>query len=349
MIVELVRKTFVCASLLLVTGVAFAQDSQPAPQGQTTGWRRIGDAGAAPVAQATAPATRQDPEPIARADASGQQPQTPPAQPQTQPQAAHPAEPNPPNQPPPYGLPAVLTVRPGTFLTIRVNEPLSSDRNRPGDSFSATLSQPLVVDGVVVAQRGQMVYGTVVEAAKARSDTPSRLGLALSEITLVDGAQTPVRSELTAFQGGRTPAREQAGTVIGTTAMGAAVGAVAGWGTGAAIGGGVGAVAGGIAVLLTRNRPTVIYPESALTFRIDAPIEISTARAPQAFQFVNPNDYSRSEQLQARAPQRRYGYPPPVLYGPYPYPGWGYPYYYPPYYGPGFGVGVFISRGRRWR
>jgi hypothetical protein len=254
-------------------------------------------------------------------------------------------EPGPPSQPAPYGLPAVLTVRPGTFLTIRVNEPLSSNRNHPGDSFSGALAQSLVVDGVVVAQRGQMVYGTVAEAAKSHADTPSRLGLALSEITLVDGSQIPVRSQLAAFQGGKTPASEQAGTVIGATALGAAVGAAADWGRGAAIGGGVGAVAGGLAVLLTRNQPTVIYPEAALTFRIEAPIEISTARAPQAFQYVNPNDYNSPQQLKAGAARRPAPRPPAYAPYPYAYPGWGYPYPY--YYGPSFGV--YIGRGRRWR
>jgi hypothetical protein len=345
MTVEAVRKMLFGVSLILAASLALAQDAQPAAQNQTQGWRRIGDAAPAATpapAQEPAPAPGRDPEPIAR-DTAEAQPQAPAAQPQS----AMPAVSNPPDQPPPYGLPAVLTIKPGTFLTIRVNEPLSSDRNRPGDSFSGTLAQPLVVDGVVAAQRGQMVYGTVVEAAKAHADTPSRLGLALSEITLADGAQMPVRSQLAAFQGGHTPASEQAGTIVGTTAIGATVGAMAGWGTGAAIGSGVGALAGGIAVLLTRNRPTVIYPESALTFRTEAPLEISTARAPQAFRFVNPDDYNRPQQLEARAPR-----PGPVLrrnyYPPYPYWGWGYPYpYYYPYYGPGFGV--FIGRGRRWR
>jgi hypothetical protein len=336
MIFDHAQKTLVCVSLLFTAGLALAQDAQ----NPTPGWRPMGA-----TAPAVAPAaTGQDPEPIARADASAPESQAPPAaQPETQ--AAMRAEPNPADQPPPYGLPAVLTVRPGTFLTVRVNEPLSSNRNHPGDSFSGALAQPLVVDGVVVAQRGQMVYGTVAEAAKSHAKTPSRLGLALSEITLVDGSQIPVRSQLAAFQGGKTPASEQAGTVIGTAALGAAVGAAADWGRGAAIGGGAGALVGGLAVLLTRNQPTVIYPEAALTFRIDAPIEISTARAPQAFQFVNPNDYDRPQQLQAGAARRPA--PRPRVYAPYPYayPGWSYPYPYN--YGPS--IGVFIGRGRRWR
>ena len=51
------------------------------------------------------------------------------------------------------------------------------------------------------------------------------------------------------------------------------------------------AAAGIIGVLLTRGRPTVIYPESVLTFRLEAPVAFSTDRAPQAFRYVDTQDY----------------------------------------------------------
>src|SRR6516164_3776243 len=43
-----------------------------------------------------------------------------------------------------------LTMRPGTTLTVRLNEPLSSDRNQVGDVFTASLDQPVIVLGIVV-------------------------------------------------------------------------------------------------------------------------------------------------------------------------------------------------------
>ena len=48
-------------------------------------------------------------------------------------------------------VPPQLTIKPGTFVTVRIDQPLSSDRNQQGDTFSATLARPVVVDGVVVA------------------------------------------------------------------------------------------------------------------------------------------------------------------------------------------------------
>jgi len=47
---------------------------------------------------------------------------------------------------PSYGpVPSQLTIKPGTFVTVRINEPLSSDRNQAGDAFSASLVKPLVL------------------------------------------------------------------------------------------------------------------------------------------------------------------------------------------------------------
>ena len=200
----------------------------------------------------------------------------------------------------PAGLrpPAELTMKSGAYVNVRLNEGLSSDHNQQGDPFSATLEQPIVVDGIVVANRGQTVYGRVAGVEKQKTDRPSRIALRLTSLTLADGTQTPITSQLVGRSGRRTPAGAQVGTVATTTAVGAGIGAVAAWGTGAAIGAGAGAAAGLIGVLLTRNHPTVVYPETALTFQITSPVGISTARAPQAFRYVGPADYSHPPTMQ---------------------------------------------------
>jgi hypothetical protein len=329
--------------------------AQTNPADNSGGWRRVGDA---PAASAQADPQQAQPQldptqPVAPTDGYGQ-----PAAPQNSPANNAPRRPA-------YGLPPELTVKPGTFVTARINQPLSSDKNHPGDTFTASLVQPLVVDGVVVAVRGQTVYGSVVEAEKAHGGHPSRLKLTLTSITLADGTQTPIVSQLVASTGPRTPAGAQAGAVAGTTAAGAGVGAVAAGGTGAAMGAGVGAGAGVVGVLLTRDHPTIVYPEMPLTFQITSAITVSTVRAPQAFRFATPQDYERpAAQLAGRpgAPGYYYGpgsgsgygsyYAPGYYspYGAYPYP-YAYPYY-PYYWGPSVGIGFgwgWGGWGRRWR
>src|SRR6187399_2445544 len=47
----------------------------------------------------------------------------------------------------------------GAWVRIRVDQPLSSDRNHTGDGFTGTLAQPIVADGYIIAHRGQTIEG----------------------------------------------------------------------------------------------------------------------------------------------------------------------------------------------
>jgi hypothetical protein len=246
----------------------------------------------------------------------------------------------------PLAIPSKLTIKAGTYVTVRVNEILSSDRSMAGDAFTATLTKPIVVDGVVVASRGQNVTGRVTEAKKAgRVAGTSRLGIQLIELPVVDGQQLPIQSELLTRNGTTSTGRD-AGAIAATTGVGAAVGAAVHGGVGAGVGAGAGLIVSVAGVLLTRGNPTIIYPETMLTFRVNQDVTVSTDRSVQAFRFVEPADYETPAPALARRPM-----PPRLAYGygyaPYGYP---YPYYGYPYYGPGlgfyFGPGFY---GRRWR
>lgn len=245
----------------------------------------------------------------------------------------------------PQAIPSKLTIKAGTYVTVRLNEVLSSDRSMAGDAFTATLTKPIVVDGVVVASRGQNVTGHVTEAKKAgRVSGTSRLGLQLIELPVVDGQQLPIQSELLTRNGTTSTGRD-AGAIAATTGVGAAIGAGVNGGVGAGVGAGAGLVVGLAGVLLTRGHPTEVYPETMLTFRVNQDVTVSTERSMQAFRFVQPADYEQAGPAMARRPM-----PPRPGYG-YGYaPGYGYPYpYYGyPYYGPGFYFGGPRFYGRRW-
>lgn len=243
----------------------------------------------------------------------------------------------------PGPIPTKLTLKPGTFISVRLNQGLSSDRNQTGDAFTATLEKPIVVDGVVVADRGQTVGGKISEAKKAgRVEGVSRLAVQLTDLTLADGQPLPIQTQLFSKNGPTSVGRD-VGAVGATTATGAAIGAAAGWGTGAAIGAGAGAVVGIVGVLVTRGRPTYLYPEQILTFRVEAPLAISTESAPQAFRWAGPYDYERPYDVQNRTrPMNGAYYGSPYGAG-YPYP-YTYAYGYPYYWG-GPGVGLYFGRG----
>ena len=82
-----------------------------------------------------------------------------------------------------------LSLPEATWVSVRLDQVLLSDRNQAGDSFTATLSQPLIAKGIVVARRGQTVAGRVAEANKGgRVKGNSRLGIEIVELSLVDGS-----------------------------------------------------------------------------------------------------------------------------------------------------------------
>ncbi len=348
--------SYLCIALLAGTSFAFGQNSSSGG-----GWRRVGDPPPPAPTQASPapdpnyssnqnnngyPADQSgDPNQSNQAPA-GPPPQGPPPNNGSygpppnyqQPNYNQPGY-NQPNQPPAQ-IPPQLTIPAGTFITARVNQVLSSDKNQAGDAFSATLVQPIVVNGIVIAEPGQTLGGRVAEAQKAgHIEGVARLGIQLTTLTLVDGQQLPIQCQLVSRKG-PTSVGQDAGTIAGTTALGAAIGAAADWGRGAAIGAGAGAAAGIIGVLVTRGHPSVIYPEQILTFKLDLPLTISTTYAPQAFRYIQPNEYDRPYYSGQQGPGPG-AYPAPApgyAYDPYYY-AYGYPYYgYPYYWGPSFSV-----------
>jgi hypothetical protein len=230
-------------------------------------------------------------------------------------------------------VPATLTLPAGTVIRMRVDDWISSDRNVIGDNFSGELDQPVVINGWVVARRGQAQTGRVSQVKKGHT---SQLGLELPQLTLVDGQQISFQTQLFQASGGgnRNTGRDVA-TVGGTTGLGAIIGGIAGGGTGAAIGAGIGATAGIVGVMSTEGRPTVIRPETVLSFRLTAPATIFIEKSQFAFQPVTQSDYNSPQQQQNRRRMNRPGPPPPPPYYPYPY-AYGYPYYPAPFVGFGY-------------
>ncbi len=250
-------------------------------------------------------------------------------------------------------IPTTITVPANTWVTMRLNEPLSSDHNQTGDAFTGTLLEPIVVNGLLIARRGEIVTGMVTEAQKAgRVSGVSHLKLELTGIQLADGRQIQVKTTLIDRKGNTSYGRD-AFAIGATTATGAAIGAGVNGGVGAGVGAAAGLVVSTIGVLFTRGRATVVTPETPMTFSMQTPITLDNSQ--QAFQPVPPIDYN-ARMARPPAPRPAYGPgvygapPPPPYYGGYYAP--AYPYPYPYFYGPsvvfGYGYGGRWGYGRRW-
>jgi hypothetical protein len=299
----------------LLFGIYRGQQSQRAEPQPAGAVPSIALVGAAPtqalqrVEERPAPTTQAKPSPLpskkpAKRTAAGDKPKASPERPAAASQAEPPpasepdetfeAEPAPPpvtepvlpNLPPLVDMPQpvpppqqqLVTVPEGAEIVIRLINTLSTNRNLPGDSFEATLEQPLHVDGWLVAPKGSRVEGRVLESKPAgRVKGVAELSFDLVRLTTADGQKVDISTS--AF--GQTADKSRGGDLkkIGWGAgIGAVIGAIAGGGKGAAIGAGAGAGAGAGTVLATRGNTAVVPTETRLTFRLSQPLEVTSTK-----------------------------------------------------------------------
>jgi hypothetical protein len=228
-------------------------------------------------------ARNMEPPPVDIQPVPQQTPQEPPPAPipPVQPAPAPVVEPAPQPQeaaPPLPPAPRQATIKAGTLVPVRLQDALSSDRNHPGDTFIATLDAPLVVDGLVLAEKGARVDGRVVETQQAgRVKGLASLALELTRLSLSDGQRVTVSTDSFTKMGPESHGTDAA-KIGGGAALGAIIGAIAGGGKGAAIGAGVGGAAGTGTVLGTRGKPAVLPSETKISFRLNNTITVTEQR-----------------------------------------------------------------------
>jgi hypothetical protein len=184
-------------------------------------------------------------------------------------QSGAPAQPapTPPPPPPPIEVPA------GKVLTVTLDQTINSKIANNGDSFAASLAEPVTVDANVVLPIGTKVRGTIVTAQSAGKFK----GNALLQLTLdsvsVNGTRYSIQTS--EFEdAGKGRGKRTAIGAGGGAAFGAIIGAVAGGGKGAAIGALAGGGAGTAAAGFTGKKDIVLPAETRLHFKLVQPVSI---------------------------------------------------------------------------
>ena len=155
------------------------------------------------------------------------------------------------------------TIPSGTIVTVRLGQSISSATAHSGDSWAGTVYNDVVVNGNVVAKRGDPVAGRVVDAkASGRLKGRAEIDLQLASVNSI-----PVVSS-TARRKGKGHKGRDAKAAGGGAVAGAIIGALAGGGKGAAIGAGAGAAAGTAGAAATGKKDIKFPVESILSFTI---------------------------------------------------------------------------------
>ena len=161
----------------------------------------------------------------------------------------------------------------GTNLVIRMIDGVDSERNSVGQTFAASLDEPVAIDGQTVIPRGADVVVKLVDAKESgRFEGRTSLTLDLMSVK-VNGRMVDVNTE-TVTEESSSRGKRTAKVVGGTAALGTIIGAIAGGGKGAAIGLGAGAATGAGAEIVTKGQRVKIPSESRLAFVLENPVRL---------------------------------------------------------------------------
>lgn len=180
-------------------------------------------------------------------------------------------------------------VNEGIALRARLQNPLSTENSKVGDTFLAELVQPITQHGVVLIPVGSQIKGhiTAVHGGKRLTGRAS-IRLQPDSITFPDGTSHRIHAELIDLDNFADAKVNSEGTVVGTdhtkatiaaigltTASAATAGAVIGGGVGAGIGAAIGVGAGAV-VWLKRDVQQELPVGTGLVFSLDEPFTVAS-------------------------------------------------------------------------
>lgn len=161
-----------------------------------------------------------------------------------------------------------IEVPAGTQLTVLLIDSISTEKNKAGDQFMASLAEPIVIHGQTVVDRGVKVQGRVVDSeSSGRVKGTANIRLVLTGIQ--NGGKTyPIVTKPFVAEAESTKGRD-AGIIGGAAGVGAAIGAIAGGKKAAAKGAIIGGAAGTGTVLATKGKAVEFGSETKLKFTLE--------------------------------------------------------------------------------
>lgn len=182
-----------------------------------------------------------------------------------------------------------ITVPAGTRLGVTLENGISTNSAKPGDSVYFRTSFPVTMNNKVVIPVGSYLRGEVTDSKRpGRVKGKGELRIRLNTLILPNGYTIDLNAEPHSSDAAGTKTDSEgkitgpggkgkdAETVAATTVTGAGIGAIAAGGKGAGIGAGIGGVAGLAAVLLSRGPEAQLPRGSSMDLVLERDLQLET-------------------------------------------------------------------------
>jgi hypothetical protein len=186
-----------------------------------------------------------------------------------------------PAPPPAPATPKKLIVDPGTPVTVRLIDPIDSEKNQAGDTFHATLNAALSSDGEEAVPAGVELTGHLVDV-KSAGKFAGQSVVVLQLDSIYSGGKTYSIKTDQYRKEGKSRGKNTAEKVGGGAILGGIIGAIAGGGKGAAIGTAAGAGVGGGAQAASKSQQIKLPSETVVNFTLQEPVEVVQVTNPNA-------------------------------------------------------------------
>lgn len=172
--------------------------------------------------------------------------------------------------PQPPAVPQKVEVPVGTLLVVTMSDTLDTSSAFVGQRFSGTLAMDLAALGSVVARKGTVVYGDVVDTESAhRLRGKSQLKIQLTQIVIQGN---PINIVTNVFDTeGKSSGRRTFRRLLGGAGLGAAFGAIGG---NAGMGAAIGAASGAFLAVIQKGDQVQIKAEGQVQFRLQQPVSL---------------------------------------------------------------------------
>jgi hypothetical protein len=160
-----------------------------------------------------------------------------------------------------------VTVPAGTELEIAVNTALTSETAQPGDAWTGTVKNTVVLGTDAPIPAGSVVHGVVRTSVPAEKGSRAVLVLAVTSVE-VDGKTHRLDATADSLIAA-SPRARNVGAVAGGAAAGALLGKALGGGKGALIGGVLGGAGTAAAISKTKGYQSTVKEGQEMVFRVD--------------------------------------------------------------------------------